>query len=174
MSTREKRLLAFFGIAGFLILNFLAFGFYSSQRDKIRAERNLATQNLQLAQIARDSREQVIHQMDWLAEHEPDPAAYQDVQTALQQLAEREAIGAGLTIVNQRPLTTESDTHFDTVKIQLNLTGGEQPLFLWFDRINVPTALRAVTFIRLAPNREDDTMIDCTAIVEQWFVPTDD
>jgi hypothetical protein len=174
MSPREKRLLAFFGIAGFLILNFLAFGFYSNQRDRIRADRNLATQELQLAQIARESREQVLDQMDWLAEHEPEPAAYQDVQTTLQQLAEREAIGAGLTIRNQRPMPTESNTHFDTVKVQLTVAGTEQALYLWFDRLNIPAQLRAVTFIRLQPDRENDTLIDCTAIVEQWFVPSED
>ena len=34
------------------------------------------------------SREQVADQMEWLAEHEPEPAANQDVQTKLQQLCE--------------------------------------------------------------------------------------
>jgi hypothetical protein len=43
--------------------------------------------------------------------------------------------------------------------------------YRWFDRVNVPSEFRAVTLIRLSPDREDDTKIECTAVIEQWFVP---
>ena len=50
-------------------------------------------------------------------------------------------------------------------------TGQEQALYVWLDRLNQPTKLRMATQIRLTPNQQDDTKIDCTATIEQWFVP---
>jgi len=176
MSPREKKLLLFFGLAGFLILNLLAFNFYTAQRVKVQAERAQAEADLRTAEFNRESSDSVRDEMDWLAEHEPEPTPYQEVQADLQQLAEREAVGSGLTIKSQRILPAEAPAgaHFNSVKVQLNVSGSEQSLYLWFSRLNTPTDLRAVTFIRLAPDREDDTKIDCTAIIEQMFVPLTD
>ena len=47
-------------------------------------------------------------EMDWLAEHEPEPAEAQDVQSELQQFIEREAKNAGLTIKGQKSIETDN------------------------------------------------------------------
>jgi hypothetical protein len=173
MSAREKKLLIFFACAGFLIVNFLGFGYYQSKRTQFDRALSEARQQLQTAEIFQASRQQVIDQMEWLAENEPEPAANQDVQTRLQQLCEREARGMGLEIVNQRPLPTDTTTgtHYHRAKMELRVSGGEEALYRWFDRLNAPTELRAATSVRLTPNAKDDTKIDCLTTVEQWFVP---
>jgi phosphoglycerate-specific signal transduction histidine kinase len=173
MSPREKKLLIFFATAGFLVLNFLALGFYKNKR--LQAERELAqaTQKLETAHMYRASREQVADQMEWLAKHEPETAANQDVQTKLQQLCETEAKTAGLTIKSQRPLATDSTEghHYHRAKIEITVSGREEALYRWFDRLNMPEQLRSATVIRLSPNTQDDTLIDCAATIEQWFTP---
>ena len=173
MSPREKKLLIFFATAGFLVLNFLALGFYKTKR--LQADRDLsqAEQKLETARIYRASSEQVADQMEWLAKNEPEPAANQDVQTKLQQLCETEAKSAGLEIKSQKPLPTDSTEglHFHRAKIQITVSGREDALYRWFDRLNMPEQLRAATMIRLSPNTKDDTLIDCAATIEQWFVP---
>ena len=173
MSPREKKLLIFFATAGFLVINFLAFGYYQSKRVEFDRALADARQKLETAEIFRASREQVTDQMDWLAARETEPAAAQDVQTKLQQFCDREAKAAGLETKNQKPIAadTTSGTHFHRAKFQFTVTGAEDGLYRWFDRINVPDQLRAATSIRLSPNSQDDTKIDCTAVVEQWFVP---
>ena len=35
----------------------------------------------------------------------------------------------------------------------------------------MPDQLRIASQIRMLPNNPDDTKIDCTATIEQWFVP---
>jgi len=173
MSPREKKLLIFFASAGFIVLNFLGFGFFQTKRLEVMRARDQARQQLDTAEMYRASREQVQPQMEWLASHEPEPAANQDVQTKLQQLAEREAQSAGLTIKSQKPLPTDSTEglHYHRAKIELAVSGTEDALYLWLDKLNTPDQLRAATFIRLSPNQQDDTKIDCRATVEQWFVP---
>lgn len=173
MSPREKNLLIFFGTAAFLVLNFLAVGFFKNK--KLAVERGLADarQKLEFAQKVSESRDQVSDEMDWLVEHEPEPSANQDIQTKLQQLCERQAKTAGLTIKTQKPMPSETSDglHFHRAKFQFSVTGTEEALYTWLDSLNDPTQFRIATQIKLAPDKEDDTKIDCTAVVEQWFVP---
>jgi type II secretory pathway component PulM len=173
MSPREKKLLLFFGVAGFLVLNFLGFGFFNNKRIAVERQRDQARQKLETAEMFRASREQVMDEMEWLASHEPQPAANQDVQTKLQQFCEQEAKTAGLTIKTQKPLPTDATEgrHFHRAKIQIQVNGTEEALYRWFDRLNIPDQLRMATSIRVLPIKEDDTKIDCTAVIEQWFVP---
>ena len=173
MSAREKKLLIFFALAGFAILNILAFKFAQSKRQEVNIQRRQAQEQLATAEKFRDSSEQVTDQMDWLAEHEPEPMANQDVQTTLQQLTEREAKAAGLTIKSQKPLPSEAKAglHYHRAKFEFTVTGTEEALYRWFDRLNMPDQLRIASRIRMAPNTQDDTKIDCTATIEQCFVP---
>jgi hypothetical protein len=173
MSDREKKLLIFFALAGFAILNFLGYSFAIKERAKVNSGRTLAVQKLTLAEDFQKNSEQVRDQMDWLAKHEPEPAANQDVQTKLQLFAEGQAKESGLTIKTQKPLPTDATAgrYYHRAKFQFTVTGTEQALYQWFDRLNVPDQFRNTTQIRLTPNQQDDTKIDCTATIEQWFVP---
>lgn len=173
MSDREKKLIASFALAGFVILNFIAFNFAKTKRQQVDNDRRQAQQALETAELFRASSAQVNDQMAWLAQHEPEPKANQDVQTSLQQLIEREAKSTGLTIKSQKPLPTDASEgrHYHRAKIQITVTGTEDALYRWFDRLNVPDQLRITTQITMRPNNPDDTKIDCTATVAQWFVP---
>lgn len=172
MSAREKKFLIFFAIAGFAIVNYLAFNFATAKRLEVNRQREEARQKLATAEMFQESREQVTDQMAWLASHEPAPAANQDIQTTLQQLAEREAKAAGLTIKTQKPLPTDATgKNYHRAKLEITVTGTEESLYRWFDHLNLPDQFRIASQIRLSPNPQDDTKIDCTATIEQWFVP---
>ena len=175
MSPREKKLLIFFAIAGFLVLNFLLLRVLSKpSAPRWTASAIWPARNSKPPKCSSASREQVTDQMEWLAKHEPEPAANQDVQTKLQQLCESEAKTAGLTIKSQKP--TAHRRHGRAVistapKSRSPSTAAEEALYRWFDRLNIPEQLRIASNIRLSPNKQDDTKIDCTATIEQWFVP---
>lgn len=173
MSDREKKLLIFFASAGFLVINFLVFGFFKSKSAEFQRARDQARVKLDTAEVFQASREQVLEEMDWLAEHEPEPAANQDVQTKLQELCEKQAKSAGLTIKSQKPMPSETTEglNFHRARIQVTVNGTEQALYNWFNALNIPTELRIASNIRISPNKEDDTKIDCVAVIEQWFVP---
>jgi hypothetical protein len=173
MSSREKNLLTLLLIAGFLILNFFLFTFYSEKRTTYENDLNAAKATLQQAIVFSESSEQLAEEMEWLAENEPDPASYQDVQTQLQQFAETQARNLGLTIKSQEPLPTdESGVNYHRAQVRINLTGQEEALYKWFDAINDPKAFRTTYQIRMNPNGQDDALIDCSATLSQWFPPT--
>lgn len=172
MSDREKKLLILFCLAGFLILNFLGFNYALAKRAQVSSQRAQAERQLAAAEVARENRDKVADEMEWLAKHEPEPKAKQKVQTELQELAEREAKTASLTLKSQKSLPTdEAGNYYHRAKHQIVVTGTEADLYRWLDRINVPDQFRVASRLLMSPNTQDDTKIDCTAVVEQWFVP---
>ena len=172
MSDREKKLLAILLFAGFIILNFFLFTVYKQAKARYDSDLESAKTDLRQAITISESAEEFAEEMEWLAANEPEPAAYQDVQTKLQQFAETQARNLGLTIKGQELLPTdESGIHYHRAQVRLSLSGSEQALYRWFDMINDPAAFRTASQIRLTPNSQDDTLIDCTATLSQWFPP---
>jgi type II secretory pathway component PulM len=171
MSPREKNLLLFFAAAGFLVVNFLGFKFYQDKKLQVERQHAHALRKLDAAEAMQAKRDEITDEMEWLTKNEPEPAANQDVQTNLQKLCETEAKNAGLSIKTQKPLPTETGAHYHRAKIQLTVNGTEEALYRWFDRLNIPEKLRVASSIRVSPNTQDDTKIDCAATIEQWFVP---
>lgn len=172
MSPREKKLLIFFGLGGFAILNLLGFKYFMTTKLDINSKNTRAHSQLKTAEVISASREELAPQIEWLAANERPPTDYQPVQTALQELAEKEVTSAGLTLKSQKLQATDTTgPNYHRVKVQLAVSGPEAALYRWFDRLNAPEKFRCVTYIRLSPNKEDDALIDCIAIVEQWFVP---
>ncbi len=173
MSPREKRLLIFFATAGFLVLNFLGFTTYQDLKRKSAAALNAAKVQLENAENFSASRDQVAAEMEWLSSHQPDEGAKQDVQTKLQQFCDQQAKSVGLTIKTQKPLPTDETEgrRYHRAKIEFTVSGTEDSLYKWFDRLNIPEQMRIATQIRLGPNSQDDTKIDCTAVIEQLFIP---
>ena len=166
MSPRERNLLLLFAAAGFLVLNLLGFGFVKSKRADLDRKLAAAQQKLTTAELFQNNAEEVADEMQWLTDHEPAPVARQDAETELQQFCATEANNAGLTIKSQ----TEG-RHYHRAKMQLNVAGREEALYQWLDQLNDPAQLRIATQLRLTPDAKDDTLIDCTATVDQWFVP---
>ena len=74
MSPREKKLLTFFATAAFLLLNFLGFRLFADHRTSLENKRSAALVELETAERFRASSEEILDEMDWLAEHEPEPA----------------------------------------------------------------------------------------------------
>jgi hypothetical protein len=173
MSDQEKKLLTIAAIVGFVILNVLGFNFMKSQRIKVDAASKVAQDKLAMAEDFRAKREQITGEMEWLSQHEPEPAANQEIQSTLQQFVESEAKNSGLTIKQgQKPLPTDTNgKNYHRAKIQITVSGTEESLYRWFERLNTPDIFRIASEIRLSPNAQDDTKIDCLATIEQWFIP---
>lgn len=173
MSPREKKLLTFFAIAGFAIVNLIGLSIYKKKSAQIEARLQDAEQSLQRLELFAAESEQSYAEMEWLQQHLPEPAEYENVQTALQAYCNAEAKRFRLEVKDWDPLKRDDlkGNHFDRVGFRYRVTGMEEDLYRWLDRINMPTQLRASTKLILSPNKEDDTKIDCTAIIEQWFVP---
>jgi FtsP/CotA-like multicopper oxidase with cupredoxin domain len=172
MSDREKKLLALFLIAGFLIVNFFLYSLYVEKKSLYASDLESAKSQLQQAITFRESSSEFAEQMTWLAENEPAPATYEETQSALELFAVTQAQNLGLNVKSREPLPTdETGIHFHRAQVKINLSGQEKALYQWFDAINDPEVFRTAYQIRMSPNTQDDTLIDCSATVSQWFPP---
>lgn len=172
MSDREKKLLALLLFAGFFIANLLFFRFYNEKKSAYANDLSAAKARLQQAIMFSESSASITDEMEWLTTKEPEPSAYQPMQTALHDFAGTQARNFGLTVKKLEFLPTdETGTYYHRAQVSINLTGREEALYKWFDQVNDPAAFRSAYQIRLSPNSTDDTLIDCSAILAQWFPP---
>ena len=152
MSDREKKLLALFLLAGFVIVNVFLFSFYSQKRDLYANDLNTAKSKLQQAIAFSESSDQLADQMEWLAQHEPQPSAYQDVENALQSFTETQARSMGLNIRRQEILPTdETGVRYHIAQVRFDVTGPEQALYRWLDAVNDPASFRTARTISSRP-----------------------
>lgn len=172
MSSREKRLLIFFAVAGFILLNVFAFRFFQSFSGDIDRKHRAAKLQLETAAMTQNASAQIADEMEWLNERQPEPITNPDAQSRLEQLVAREARTVGLSSQPIKLLPSDTaSAHYHRAKLQITVTGNEEALYRWLDRVNQPDQFRIATQLRLSPNKKDDTNIDCTATIEQWFVP---
>ena len=172
MSSREKNLLSLLLLAGFLMLNFFLYSLFKQKKTIFQTNLDTAKNNLQLAIIQQTNSEQFADQMQWLATHEPEPSNGETIQGQLQAYIDDQARVSGLTIKGkQRFLPTDAPqgANYHRAQIEISVTGSDQNIYRWLYIINEPSAFRAATQIRLTPNTQDDTLLDCTAIISQWF-----
>jgi hypothetical protein len=177
MSPREKRLLNLLLVVGFILVNLAAYKlFYEKRLADARQRAVTAEANVEAARSSLEMLDLFEDEMAWLEKNEPKQGTEQEAQTRLQQLLEREAQRNNLTIKRQKlqPSVVSPGLIYHRARIEIEVNGMEMSLYRWLDRIHSPTESRAVTFMRMNPQKDDDTKIDCQIIVEQWFTPEEE
>ncbi|MCW1920928.1 hypothetical protein OKA05_00080 [Luteolibacter arcticus] len=172
MSDREKKLVMFFGLAAFVLVNFFAISWFQSQKEKIARQLTDAKGKVAVAQATADNYDTVVDEMNWLGDKSPAPKTGQLVATELETYASNQATTHQLEI-KRRAIKPNDETgvYFNRAKVEFNVTGREDSLYRWLDRLQMPDQFKAVTSMRLSPDAKDDTKIDATIEVEQWYIP---
>jgi outer membrane protease len=176
MSERERKLLLLFGAAGVILLSLWGYKSYENKRVQIGIDRKAAETALLEGQMFLASRDSIMDEIEWLAEHEPEPQASELVPTKLQSLASSEATNSGMTvkkmdILPDRMIESAEVRRYKVAQVKFTVTGEERNLYAWLDRMHSPNDFRVISEITLSPNRDDDSKIDCIVTFDQWFVP---
>ncbi|RYD46503.1 MAG: hypothetical protein EOP83_29565 [Verrucomicrobiaceae bacterium] len=172
MSDRERKLVLFFGLAAFVLVNFFAISWFQGKKGRIAIDLRKAKNEVETAEMAAGSFNTVFDEMKWLEEKSPSPKAGQLVSTELETYASNQASTHQLTIGKRdfKP-NEETGAHFHRAKVQYKIGGREDSLYRWLDRLQMPDQFKAVTYLKLQPDAKDDTLIDAIVDVEQWYVP---
>ena len=174
MSAREKSLLYLLLAVGFLLVNLGGYKMVYLPRLAAAEVRSASAEaEVEAARSRIETVDLYTDEIKWLATYEPAPTTAQDAQTKLEQLLGREAQRNGLVKKRQKLQNSIDDPGlpYHRVRIEFEVNGMEAALYRWLDRLHSPNDFRAITFLRMNPQKDDDTKIDCTVIVEQWFVP---
>ena len=178
MSDREKKLITFFAAAAVILLSLWAYKSYDNKRVSLKLDREKAESELALSKNYLTQRDMIQDEINWLAENEPQPQASEEAGPKLQSLASAEAIRAGVSVLKQeilpdRSAESEEKRDYKVVQVKFQITGEERHMYAWFDRMHSPNDFRCISDITMKPNREKNSLIDCTVIFDQWYVPAD-
>ncbi len=175
MSDREKKLIIFVGILVFVVLNLGVYKVWYAPRKK-----EAVKQKKEFVRMKGEAMDDLIAQeskraeIEWLERNEQKQIkSSQKALADLEALANREAKRRGLTVKRVKPMTgiEDGNLEFSRARVEIEVSGREQVLFQWIDRLNSPSDLRTATSLRINPKKDDDTQVDCAVVLEQWFVP---
>ena len=174
MTPRERNLLILLVAMAFIAVNFLGYKMWyepkmaqmqaSMEAAEVKAEANEGMGNI-LKAVQADK--------DWLDRTEPKPSSVGKMKTKIQQLAENEAVRAGLT-VKKKGFGSDvvgPTLFYHRARYDIEVNGTEAAIYRWLDRLHNPNDFRVVTFVRMNPQRDDATRADCQIYLDQWFVP---
>jgi len=175
MNDREKKLLVLVGVIVFLILNLAAWSVvYSPRKKAAEAKETEYVGKMGKAKDRQFELDEIQPQAEWLERNEQKMVkSWQKALADLESLANREAKRRGLTVKQVKPMNASNIEGLDLhrARVEIEVSGREQVLFQWLDRLNSPSDLRAVTSLIISPKKDDDTQVDCQVRLEQWFVP---
>ena len=175
MSDREKKLIILVGILVFVVLNIGAYQvWYAPRKEKAVADEEKFVIMKDEAEAAMDAQDFKRAEIEWLERNEQKQIkSSQKALADLEALANREAKRRGLTVKRVKPMTAieSGELEFFRARVEIEVSGREQVLFQWIDRLNSPSDLRTATSLRINPKKDDDTQVDCAVVLEQWFVP---
>lgn len=180
MSDREKKLLTLFGLAALIIAIFFGFNFFQKTKMEVQQKRIAAEAELKQAQMYHSQHDAIVDEIEWLNKNEPKPKAEALVPSELQQFCATSAAAQSITIKNQKIEPGSHDNaeaavlaaaKYRAARVQFTVTCREEPLYRWLSTVHSPNDFRVVHSLKLNPNREDDTQIDCVVTFEQWYIP---
>ncbi len=177
MNSREKKLLMVLFGAAFLIVNLFLFTSYRAVKDKKEAA--LANGKKEIHQMLKDLDEAADKQdeMDWLRNHEPVEGIHSQVRSELVSDVQKSA-GRYHVILKKAPQPLAEDTEQGgayrsaLVKVLANATDRE--LYLWIADLQDPNKGRSIVRLKISPQRDDKTRVDCELELAQWFTPKPD
>lgn len=174
MSTRERNLLILLVSMAFIGVNFVAYNmWYQPKMKAMQNARKAAESQVKFNEFEASLGSDVEAERAWLERFEPEPSSIGRMKTKIQQLAENEAIRAGLQVKRKDFGTDVIDPSltYHRARFQIEVNGIESSIYRWLDRLHNPNEFRAVTYVRLNPQRDDNTRADAEVYLDQWFVP---
>lgn len=174
MNEREKKLLTVLFGAAFIIANVFGYSMYNAGMKRMQAELHNGGKELKKKTDELVKADTRVDEMNWLAENQPAEGTHGRVGAELATYTERSAGRYGVNI-KKRPSPLREDAGeggaYRSAKVKVVGNARDDAMYRWLTDLQDPKKSRSVTFLRIAPQRDDPTRIDCELEVTQWFSP---
>jgi len=175
MKRRESILLILFFGTLLVLGGFLGFDAWNTKMAQMRGERD----ELQIqAELQEDFLERYGDELRakerWLAENAGSSMPSDEASTRLLNLANATAGALGLSLSDARFLPPGVDRRYHTARLAANVNGSEESVYRWLAEFHDPTALRAVETLRIRPDRDDISIVNCEVTLALWYLPTEE
>ena len=174
MNQREKKLIFILFGAAFLIVNLFLFSSYSStkQKKEMLLKKNAEELVLKKRQILES--DERMDEMNWLIDNAPKEGTHAGVRAELVTFTEQSAQRNSVTPKSRPvplPENFEETGVYRTAKVKMLVNARDPEFYRWLIELQNPEKSRSVTNLRIQPQRDDPTRIDCELELTQWFLP---
>lgn len=174
MNEREKKLIFILFGAAFLIANVFAFTTYQKAMARKQIELTRKTQDYEKKMEELDKADSRLEERRWLENHAPKEGTHAEVRAELVTFTEQSA-GRRQVKLKRRPELLSADTKQDgayrSASIKVIANAEDKQLYSWLADLQDPEKSRTITSLRITPQRDDPTRVDCVLEVASWFTP---
>ena len=174
MNDREKKLVMILVAAVFIIANVFAYTTYDGAIKKKEVELKTGAKELKLKQdqLAEAGLRQ--DEIDWLTENMPAEGTHASVRAELITFMGESATKRRL-VLRRHPQAVREDPdefgEFRSAVVKMVVNARDPELYQWLVELQNPKKSRAITRLKITPQRDDKTRIDCELEVTRWFTP---
>lgn len=177
MNDREKKLIFILFGAAFLIVNVFLFTSYKAKMKQKEAVFNKGSKDLVKMNQELDAWDSQIDDVNWLYDNPPTEGTHGKVGAELaiytKQSAERFRVDLKKGPSPQREDKEEAGA-YRSARVKVTGNAMDKALYQWLTDLQAPKKGRSITFLRITPQRNDPTRVDCELEVTQWFTPEEE
>jgi len=168
MNKRERLLLGLILFLAFAMLHLWLGQKYMDELQTIRAKKTQLEADRKLYSSSPAIAATIENEVEWLRQNKPTPSTIQETQSKLQEYITTSSEKIGFETYGQKPIELDvTDGTFEKVKMQVSARATEKELYQWIIDIHKPSEFRAVTYLRLTPDKNDLTQVITTIAAEQ-------
>ena len=112
--------------------------------------------------------------VEWLMNNQPVEGVHGNIGAALAAYTEEVANKHGVRL-SKRPSPQRAEAEeagaYRSARAKVVANAMDDQLYKWLVELQDPALSRAITFLRISPQRDDPTRVDCELEVTQWFRP---
>lgn len=174
MNDREKKLIFILFGAAFIIVNAFLFTSYNAAMKKKESQLKQGAKDLKRMNAELDAWESQIADVEWLNNHPPIEGTHGKIGAELATYTEKSAIRYRVTLKKRPSPQREDDQEmgaYRSARVRVIGNAMDRELYLWLTDLQDPKKGRSITLLRISPQRDDPTRVDCEVEVTQWFTP---
>ena len=172
----EKRLLIFFGIAAFILLNLLGFSWLKKRNVLLERQRITVESRIRELEMWKGKAAEAEQKRAYLDQHLQAYADEATRETYLDDFIKREASDLDLEVRKNVTMPALLEEHFHKSRYTAEVSGAWDDIFEFIYRLQQPKEFRFVRTLRLKSQKKEgssDEAADavCTFEIEKWWSP---
>ena len=172
----EKRLLIFFGIAAFILLNLLGFNWLKKRNVLLERQRITVESRIRELEMWQGKAAEAEQKRSYLDQHLQAYADEATRETYLDDFIKREASDLDLEVRKNVTMPALLEQHFHKSRYTAEVSGAWDDIFEFIYRLQQPKEFRFVRTLRLKSQKKEgssDEAADavCTFEIEKWWSP---
>lgn len=177
MNKREKTLITVLFSVAFFILNIFLFTSYQAGMQKKRSQLNNGTKQLKQMEADLAVWDSQAQDVEWLSNNQPGMGVHGNIGADLVKetvtVAQRHGVKLP-ALPSPLPADNEEFGVYQSARVKVKANAMDDQLYKWLTDLQDPERSRSITSLRISPQRDDQTRVDCELEVAQWFTPERD